>query len=389
MIYKKAALKPDEKVCLELRGLYEQFGYKKYKMSKFEEYSLYVENKDFLGTDKVITFTDLDGRLLALKPDVTLSIIKNTNATLQENEKLYYQENVYRENRESHTFTEINQMGLEYLGDVDNYAITEVITLAAESLKTISENYILELAHMSFVVELLESLQVSRNTQIDFLKQIRMKSADGIRLVAEKADLSTLQVESLCKLPTLYGDVMSTIEEAKKICLNGAMERALGEIAEIYQALEALGYADRIQLDLSIVNDIDYYNGIIFKGYVQEVGKAILAGGQYDQAMEYLDKKADAIGFAVYLNEINRIMASRREYDVDAVVIYGSENVADVAKAVRSLQEQGLTVRAEKQLPEGLRYKDLYKMENGQLKAAEQSADAAGNDNKRKEGESC
>ena len=228
MIYKNAALKPDEKVCLELRGLYEQFGYKKYKMSKFEEYSLYVENKDFLGTDKVITFTDLDGRLLALKPDVTLSIIKNTNETLQDNEKLYYQENVYRENRESHTFTEINQMGLEYLGNVDNYAITEVIMLAAESLKTVSENYILELAHMSFVVELLDSLQVSRNTKIDFLKQIRMKSADGIRLVAEKADLSTLQVESLCKLPTLYGDVMSTIEEAKKICMNGAMERALG-----------------------------------------------------------------------------------------------------------------------------------------------------------------
>lgn len=374
MIYKKAALKPDEKVCLELRGLYEQFGYKKYKMSKFEEYSLYVENKDFLGTDKVITFTDLDGRLLALKPDVTLSIIKNTNATPQVNEKLYYQENVYRENRESHTFTEINQMGLEYLGNVDNYAITEVITLAAESLKTISENYILELAHMGFVVELLESLQVSRSTQLEFLKQIRIKSADGIRLVAQKADLSTLQIESLCKLPSLYGDVMSTIEEAKKICLNGAMERALGEIAEIYQALESLGYADRIQLDLSIVNDIDYYNGIIFKGYVQELGKSVLAGGQYDQAMEYLGKKADAIGFAVYLNEINRIMASRREYDVDAVIVYGSENVADVAAAVKSLQEQGLTVRVERQKPEELRYKELYIMENGKL---------------RKEGKSC
>jgi len=388
MIYKKAALKPDEKVCLELRGLYEQFGYKKYKMSKFEEYSLYVENKDFLGTDKVITFTDLDGRLLALKPDVTLSIIKNTNATPQENEKLYYQENVYRENRESHTFTEINQMGLEYLGDVDNYAITEVITLAAESLKTISDNYILELAHMGFVVELLESLQVSRNTQIEFLKQIRMKSADGIRLVAQKADLSTLQVESLCKLPTLYGDVMSTIEEAKKICMNGAMERALGEIAEIYQALEAMGYADRIQLDLSIVNDIDYYNGIIFKGYVEELGKAILAGGQYDQAMEYLGKKANAIGFAVYLNEINRIMASRKEYDVDAVVIYGSENVADIAAAVKNLQEQGLTVRAEKQEPAGLRYRELYRLENSQLTPVQEAAGADAAE-LRKEGESC
>ncbi len=369
-----AALKPDEKVCLQLRGLYEQYGYKKYKMSKFEEYSLYVENKDFLGTDKVITFTDLDGRLLALKPDVTLSIIKNTNANDQESDKLYYQENVYRENRESHTFMEINQMGLEYLGNVDNYTITEVITLAAESLKTISENYILELAHMGFVVEMLESLQVSRNTQIEFLKQIRIKSADGIRQAAEKADLSTLQIESLCKLPSLYGDVMSTIEEAKKICLNGAMERALGEIAEIYKALEALGYAKNIQLDLSIVNDIDYYNGIIFKGYVQELGKSVLAGGQYDQAMEYLGKKTSAIGFAVYLNEINRIMGSRKEYDVDALVVYSEDDtVAEVAAAVRQLQEEGKSVRAEKNLPLSIRYKEKYTLADGQLRREGQS----------------
>lgn len=369
MIYKKAALKPDEKVCLELRGLYEQYGYKKYKMSKFEEYSLYVENKDFLGTDKVITFTDLDGRLLALKPDVTLSIIKNTNATSVETEKLYYQENVYRENRESHTFAEINQMGLEYLGNVDNYTITEVIALAAESLRIISENYILELAHMGFVVELLESLQVSGSTQLELLKQIRIKSADGIRLVAEQADLSTLQIESLCKLPSLYGDVLETIEKAKKICLNGAMERALGEIAEIYNALEALGYAKNIQLDLSIVNDIDYYNGIIFKGYVQELGKSVVAGGQYDQAMEYLGKKARAIGFAVYLNEINRIMASRREYDVDAIVTYNKgESVASIANAVKQLQEKGLTVRAEQKAPENIRCREIYTLENGQLK---------------------
>ena len=146
MKYKKAKLKPDEKACLQLRGLYEQYGYKKYKMGKFEEYSLYAENKDFLGSDKVITFTDLDGRLLALKPDVTLSIIKNTNATSESNEKLYYLENVYRESRESHTFKEISQMGLECIGRVEPYCIVEVISLAAESLNAISGDYILELS---------------------------------------------------------------------------------------------------------------------------------------------------------------------------------------------------------------------------------------------------
>lgn len=369
MKYKKAELKPDEKACLALRGLYEQYGYKKYKMGKFEEYSLYVENKDFLGTDKVITFTDLDGRLLALKPDVTLSIIKNTNTTVAGNEKLYYLENVYRESRESHTFKEINQMGLEYIGKVDTYSITEVITLAAKSLETISSDYILEIAHMQFVVELLKSLQVAEHIKLKLISLIRSKNADGIRKTAESSDLSELQIESLCRIPSLYGDVTETIKEARKICLNGAMTRALEELSEIYEALKALGMAEKIQLDLSIVNDIDYYNGIIFKGYVKELGKSILAGGQYDQAMVRLGKKADAIGFALYLNEINRIAWQKPEYDVDAVIVYDcNENVVDVARAVSRLQQEGLRVRADKAVPENVRFRDLYVLEKGQLR---------------------
>ena len=67
-----------EKMTFSLRSLYEQYGYARYKMSKFEEYDLYARNKDFLISDSVITFTDTNGRLMALKPDVTLSIVKNS-----------------------------------------------------------------------------------------------------------------------------------------------------------------------------------------------------------------------------------------------------------------------------------------------------------------------
>ena len=66
-----------ERTSLSLRSLYKKYGYLPYKMSKFEAYDLYVRNKDFLRSDGVITFNDTDGKLLALKPDVTLSIIKN------------------------------------------------------------------------------------------------------------------------------------------------------------------------------------------------------------------------------------------------------------------------------------------------------------------------
>ena len=72
-----SALRFEERAVFALRSLYSRYGYSYYKMSKFEEYDLYVRNKDFLVSDSVITFTDTNGRLMALKPDVTLSIIRH------------------------------------------------------------------------------------------------------------------------------------------------------------------------------------------------------------------------------------------------------------------------------------------------------------------------
>ena len=83
---------------------------------QFEEYALYQENQSFLPSRQVITFTDLDGRLLALKPDVTLSIAKSAQPAPGETKRFYYSENVYRPAAESHTFKEIAQMGVEFIG---------------------------------------------------------------------------------------------------------------------------------------------------------------------------------------------------------------------------------------------------------------------------------
>ena len=109
-------LRPQERASLQLRLLYEQEGFRKYHMGRFEEYGLYQENRRFLSSEQVITFTDLDGRLLALKPDVTLSIAKNAQVGPGGCGRYYYQENVYRPSQESHTFREISQMGLECIG---------------------------------------------------------------------------------------------------------------------------------------------------------------------------------------------------------------------------------------------------------------------------------
>lgn len=123
-------LKSEEKAIFSLRSLYSKYGYLPYKMSKFEEYELYLRNKDFLVSDRIITFNDTNGKLMALKPDVTLSIIKNGEDIDGFKQKLCYNENVYRVSGSTHQYKEIMQTGLECIGDIDEYDAFEVITLA-------------------------------------------------------------------------------------------------------------------------------------------------------------------------------------------------------------------------------------------------------------------
>lgn len=322
MKYNKAKLRPEESAALEIRGLYETFGYTKFKMNRFEEYSLYASNKDFLAGDKVLTFTDLDGRLMAMKPDVTLSIIKNVEAESKDvSQKLYYVENVYREDKGSNNFKEIAQMGLEYIGNVDLAGITEVVALASETLRIINRRYVLGLSHMGFVEELLNKATSSQEVYFHLLKLIRNKNIDGIRKVGTKAGISKENLEPLATVPTLFGDFYKTMERAEKLVISPAMDDALKQLKAVYEGLQEMDAAENVELDLAMVNDIDYYNGIIFKGYLEDLPESVLAGGQYDRAMALFGKPVGALGFALYLNEIARLGQKAEKASDDMLTI--------------------------------------------------------------------
>ena len=107
----------EEDIISNLTSIYQLNGYSTFKMNKFEEYDLYSKNKDFLISEEVITFTDTNGKLMALKPDVTLSIIKNNNAN-GSLIRLFYNENVYRVSKGTSSFKEIMQSGIECIGDI-------------------------------------------------------------------------------------------------------------------------------------------------------------------------------------------------------------------------------------------------------------------------------
>ena len=156
------------------------------------------------------------------------------------------------------------------------------------------------------------------------------------------------------------------------------LEGLLGETPAVLQlkrltsAFEGTTLASILRIDLSVVNDINYYNGIVFKGFVEGVPQSVLSGGQYDLLMQKMQRRSGAIGFAVYTDLLERLTPSQKEYDADTVLLYDAgTDVQAVADAVAALQKEGGHVIAQRSLPEKLRYRQLLRMEKGEVKIVE------------------
>lgn len=352
-------LKRGEAAVYELRKLYRSYGYMQYRLRKFEEYDLYVRNKDFLISDNIITFNDVDGRLMALKPDVTLSIIKNSGFREGYTEKVYYNENVYRVPKDGRSFKEIMQVGLECIGDVDDYSIYEVLTLAARSLEMISDDFVLEISQSDIVAELVDGLGLEGEGRREIFKCIGEKNIHGIDAICKKAEADST---ALKKLLSVYGDsekVGGMLAEISGGELSEAAERLISTVSR----LEENGFGGRVRIDFSLVGNMNYYNGFVFRGFIKGIASWVLAGGQYDRLMKKMNKKARAIGFAVYTDMLERLTEEESGYDVDALLLYDENSDTEaLGRAVKLLAADGRSVTAQKCVPEGLRYRQLLKL---------------------------
>ncbi|MBQ3235264.1 MAG: ATP phosphoribosyltransferase regulatory subunit [Clostridia bacterium] len=299
-----SVLTPEEYVYLSLRALYSEYGYKKYRMSKFEEYDLYAKNKDFLVSESAITFTDTDGKLLALKPDVTLSIIKNSkdiNGVM----KVYYNENVYRISKGTKTFKEIMQAGLECIGDVSADTIAEVLSLASKSLGVISENNVLTVSHLGVISEVLNYASISNDKKEQVLRLLGQKNLPEIKNLLSNENISDDKKELVYSLVTVYGSPEKVCDKLDGFAVSKEAIKCLGELKNVISVLKSENA--NVIIDFSVVNDMNYYNGISFKGFIEGVPTGVISGGQYDNLLVKMGKPYKAVGFAVYLDEISRV----------------------------------------------------------------------------------
>ena len=352
-------LKNEERVIYTLRSLYGSYGYLPFTMSKFEEYELYVKNKDFLVSDGVITFTDTNGKLLALKPDVTLSIIKNGQDECGTKQKVYYSENVYRISGSTRQFKEIMQTGLECIGDIDLYDVYEVVSLACASLESISESYVVEISHLGVLSSLLDSINTNEEFKNAVMECIKQKNAHEIKKLCAEYGVIAEKTSLLCDFVGIYGKADSVLQKLYSLNISEDFVASVNELKAIVDLLDGTRFKDKIQLDFSIVNDMNYYNGIVFNGFIKGVCETVLFGGRYDGLLNKMGRASKGIGFAIYVDLLENMSKEQRVYDVDVLVLYDNASAAELGKVVDSYVAMGRSVTTQKAIPQKIRYNEL------------------------------
>ena len=364
-------MRQEQQAMLDLCELYGKFGYTQYKMSKFEEYDLYVRNKSFLISDSVITFTDTNGKLMALKPDVTLSIVKNSLDLPGYVQKLYYDEHVYRISDKTSAFKEIPQVGLECLGDIDDYCISEVLTLAAQSLAAFDESYILDVSNLGMLSFVLDRIGISEIGRAKLIECIAKKDLHDAERICREEGISPEKASLLSRLEACSGEIEAALEG-----LNSLFDDAeWNAIVKRFGTILSLLPKQNVRIDFSVINDMNYYNGIVFQGFVPSIPTDVLSGGQYDNLIARMKKKSGAIGFALYLDRLEALVSPRKAFDTDALLLYSEENSpSEILAVVQDLTAKGLCVLAQKSIPGRLTYRQLLKLTESGVEIIETNA---------------
>lgn len=357
----------EDRTSLKLGALFERYGFARYYMGKFESYDLYRENKNFLKSDTAITFTDSAGRLMALKPDITMSIAKHA-AENGPAEKLYYVENVFRKAPGRPDVAEIKQIGLEYIGGSkeDLYPALETVLLACKSLEMIDPAHILSVGHMGFISAALDAAALYGPRREQALEAIRQKNPGSLAALmsGEENPLLHLLASLSAPLPT----ALPLLAETAAVRGNAELYTCVEELRALHAALLAVGFAGQVHIDFSIINDMGYYNGIVFAGYIRGIPRAVLSGGRYDNLMQKFGKKRPALGFAVYLGELARAFSTPPVFDADLLLLCGDAEPVARLRAVETLTQDGYSVLSCIEPPLGFKAaRTLRLLENGEM----------------------
>lgn len=293
------------KIALSLRSLYADAGFSYYESSEFESYDFYREHQDFLVCGNIITFNDTNGALMSLRPDMTLCIINSPFLAHNKQNKVYYDGDIYRVSSFTGRYKCYRQLGVECFGDIKDKDVEGVFNLALASLSTLSNSFALAFSDTRLISKFISTLHLSKAEAANFIKMFQSKNKDGL---VDMLKSKRINYNYIVAMRTLIDFPSGTLASCEKELLNICKTMGIEDEANCFKSL--LGWikkgpwAKNVQMDFSLIGDLNYYSGLYFNGFINTIGEAVLSGGQYDKLLEKMNKSGKAVGFGVNIDAL-------------------------------------------------------------------------------------
>lgn len=292
------------KLKRKIEYIFTDKGYSYIQPEIFEDYDDLLSFNGILKKESTVKVVNDNFKILILRPDITLNIMKNLIPLWEENLKLklFYDAAAYR-SRANSAVREFEQMGIEYLGEDSIKASKEVVEIALMVLKKFNESFILELGNSKYINGIMKEIDISEKDIILLKKLIYKKSkyeiADFIRSLNIRNEIRDIILNIL----DFQGNIDHASNMAENFYMNDEMRGAVEELKTLNSSVQD-SCSRNIYYDLSMVTELDYYTGVVFKGYYPDSQGEILIGGRYDSLTEKFGRRISAVGFSVDTDEL-------------------------------------------------------------------------------------
>lgn len=334
----------------DIDSMFEAWGYKEVITPTVEFYETFNNNFQTLNEEDMYKFFDNRGRILVLRPDMTIPIARVVQTKLRDAEfplKLRYISNVFRVHESfGGKRNEFTDCGIELVGLEDKKADLEILVLALEALKKLElDDFKLEIGNIGFLKEILNDLNITKEQKETIAQFIEDKNLKSLEDYLSELNIDEDYKVFLNKLPWMFGD-KSILNDAKKLAFNENILSNIKYLETLYYELEKLGYGDNVTFDLGMAPRLNYYTGIIFRGYGEGLGNTLLRGGRYDNLIQSKDGNyIPSIGFSIDINSVIPIVNKKKNFNTKTCKIYYNEK--DKIKAIResmNIRNQGYVV---------------------------------------------
>lgn len=335
------------KVSCVLEKVFTAKGYHQVITPGLEFYDIFTLGNFGIGQEEMFILTDKKGRLMALRPDSTLPIARLVATRLRSEPRpirLCYNQILYRNNKSlAGKSDEVRQVGVELLGASGKRADLELITAAIEALQKVVPDFRIELGHALFFKALVDKLPLTEYQKEEIRLSIESKNYSALNSMLDEMK-QTDTVQAMRKLPRLFGGE-EVFEKALPFFKGTQAEVALHYLKDIYKVLSGVISEDKLIVDLGMVQRNDYYSDIIFSGYVQGSGDAVLIGGRYDSLLSEFQTPMPAAGFGINVDALSKILLNDEVFTKTKaadVLVFGEDGFEiEAIKQAQALTEAG------------------------------------------------